>query len=1245
MPRKLASLSSNTECFLSSLTRETHLTHGKTAASTTPVPLKGLEETCFAFLVSLLCQQTRNDDSESPLIVALSALAAQPTGWLRTGIYTKHLAAIMAMGNIFLYQKALRDASSEGSSSPNTREHLLRLKDQFGVSGTGSPMDWAMSLHAFGMAIHLTEGNVGAVSWDGDRITFRGIGFSMDEFRHMINGMVDRAESYFEETLLLGFRAPAIPWEKISSSIFSDDGSVPLAQLFSKYGFPSGAQWLSSKIQGNDDLRSQYLGADGKPKVAAVNRYAAFVDMFLDLFIPCVHITGGQPPRATELLSALIRNTAQGGLRSFTIWKGKVCMTLTYNKTGNRTISRFLPRRLGNLLLLFLLIVQPFYHDLLAVHPDEPATAASPYLVNRSKTLGRIGWKPYRLSNLLRKNFATIKCEKVGTAMYRQIAVAIARKYTPGLTTGPQPKREGTMLRSLSSHDNDVQNLMETLLDEQAGHSTAIARLFYGVAMGAGGAPTRDGFCAATEAWHAVLGFYSDTSLKPKVSPADDARQKQEARLRGLRDIDLDATFRAMLGSQASLRPKQREALRAVINGHRSVSFVAGTSYGKSILFLLVAFSGYGGLSIVIVPYRALQRDLLERCRRLDIAAAIWTSQRSPPPGLALLFVTPESFVKEKFQSWMGDAIARRELDHIFVDEAHERFASFRSAWRIIGNYIDYTVQLNLTTATASPNQMKLIWEGYGQPSGQTTNIRAITTMKNISYRVRHIGHGPALADVFASIRDELVGFHQRFGQSARAFIFIEDKELIDGIAGIFGRDVARAYWYNSEDGEDALEALKTGMCRYLVSTTSTSSGIDVSLVEGVFIWAKKGKFSMFIQMGGRCGRDDNLAQVTLFSGKHIDWKDTDSDMDDFVATNTCRRSILDRMDGLERSAGCEADEAPCDLCAARRTRFANTTVVPDSDLGSEGLPSSIGYVPEVTGKSANGVSSKPATGSPQEKSRDAPEASQRCGYPPVLTLVQVPPSSARTSPPLTLPSSGQKRPADGAGPSAPKRRRTDEAQAVTHVDAARNQQITDARRAHALESLAQAEQWLYELEKFLLISQDFCLACGSTDHPLHRCEASADARKAVADALDMWNGKKWEPTKFCSCKWCCAPQFLCQRWQLDGTRFVKLSNVRCSYYGLMPLFLFMWRRSGPVFWQTLPRLSPGCREVESTEELIRHVGSSSRKGDYKDQFSSVVMMDYMFAMWTQLESKFGPKESWGVSVLKEGWPSRQDRE
>src|SRR5277367_3923289 len=100
-----------------------------------------------------------------------------------------------------------------------------------------------------------------------------------------------------------------------------------------------------------------------------VEAYQQEIKRFQELLLILMHISGGQSARAPELLGIRWKNTEQGGVRNIFIEDGLVAFVTAYHKgyrssNNIKIIHRYLPQEIGEVLVYYLWLVQPFYKKL-----------------------------------------------------------------------------------------------------------------------------------------------------------------------------------------------------------------------------------------------------------------------------------------------------------------------------------------------------------------------------------------------------------------------------------------------------------------------------------------------------------------------------------------------------------------------------------------------------------------------------------------------------------------------------------------------------------------------------------------------------------------------------------------------------------------------------------------------------------------------------------------------------------------
>jgi hypothetical protein len=107
-------------------------------------------------------------------------------------------------------------------------------------------------------------------------------------------------------------------------------------------------------------------------KPSSAKQYVAKINSFLERLLLLMHITGGQPARGPEIISIRHSNTVKGGHRNIFIKDGMVVFVTQYHKgysaSGDvKIIQRYLPRKVGELLVYYMWLVLPFQQRLEAM--------------------------------------------------------------------------------------------------------------------------------------------------------------------------------------------------------------------------------------------------------------------------------------------------------------------------------------------------------------------------------------------------------------------------------------------------------------------------------------------------------------------------------------------------------------------------------------------------------------------------------------------------------------------------------------------------------------------------------------------------------------------------------------------------------------------------------------------------------------------------------------------------------------
>ncbi|KAL6713252.1 hypothetical protein ACLMJK_009373 [Lecanora helva] len=219
-------------------------------------------------------------------------------------------------------------------------------------------------------------------------------------------------------------------------------------------------RWLYNRISENSSLSSRFfLSGPGNPwNKKELFEYTRSLRVFLEKLLVLFLISGGQPPRAPELLSLRSTNSTTTGLRNIFIEGGYVYFVTYYYKgytlsESTRIIYRYLPREIGELLVYYLWLIYPFYtrvsytvlgkpyNDYLFENPTRKATSKG----------GRI--TPERLRTIFRRESLAGLGLALNSSAYRYNSIGISRRF---------------LSKKLRFQDEDLEEVEEDLDSSEA---------------------------------------------------------------------------------------------------------------------------------------------------------------------------------------------------------------------------------------------------------------------------------------------------------------------------------------------------------------------------------------------------------------------------------------------------------------------------------------------------------------------------------------------------------------------------------------------------------------------------------------------------------------------------------------------------------------------------------------------------------------------------------------------------------
>lgn len=875
-------------------------------------------------------------------------------------------------------------------------EMVKKMVDRFMVRGTNSPMQWMLDLRTYGLKMHYSTTSAGKVDWRGeDELIYKALHFNMDAFRGWVHMTLGEAKRQMEVELLRNFQAPEVQWNKLYDDASNGSYGWNFLQDERNMFEVDGQRWLFEQIGKDSDALHDFVDpVTGQIRRAEVERYMKSVVRFRELMLVLMHVTGGQPARGPEILSVRHSNTSKGQHRNLFLEDGLVCFVTVYHKNvvstdKSKIIHRYLPREVGELVVKYLWLVLPFHVMLESQREgfgrkkigqvnsqsgDSQGGVDSQVSVGEGNSSDQKDdrkisshlwpadadgrqWTTARMTRALKMESTKGLGQKFGVQAYREIAIAISRRFMRGMSKGNELDDDD---EDENWDEDNFDGKMAEIADRQAGHGSHVAGMIYArliQEMSGSVVEVRKGFRASSVMWHAFLRFPSamdgDDGEKRAGSKRgrsevgrvminwqDGQERAQVGRWKLARQIDLDVELKRAFGEDAEFRGQQRAALEAIIRGDARVVAIMATGEGKSMLFMLPAICVRGGMTIVVLPLISLRQDMMRRCRKLGLSCVEWSSRRVIDDA-GIVMVTPEGVGSDGFQTFLNRVSGK--IDRIVIDECHVVLndeSTFRTRMQQLGNLTRAGVQMVLLTATLPVEKRGELWKRmYWNRDGDGIKLfHGSTTRENIRYVVRELEGMKRREAEEAIVR--MIGRKHRQCLPGKVIVYCNTVREVQMYSDELGVD---GYFSRAEMKREKLDDFVTGRQQLIVATSALGMGVDIPDIRAVIHVGRPRKLEEYLQESGRAGRDRKRSEAIVIlheksrrgqgigqgeGGKYGFVKRSDDDLvgeylqdracleGEEYRVKRCRRVMIDEyMDGVIARGECRGDEERCDVC------------------------------------------------------------------------------------------------------------------------------------------------------------------------------------------------------------------------------------------------------------------------------------------------------------------------------------------
>ena len=361
--------------------------------------LQAGEDASLAFWIAMFDHALQDREFESGIISAAAVLGleVEKEGWKSALTYTPALSAIITtMRALVVYQGyqerqvAIERLLTQGLSQSQARrqapavvEGVDALTKRFmtirSFGGMISPMDRLLHQRTYGLRIRYTTKAEGRVSWNGSRILIDSTEFSMDDIRTVVHGLVDTASKRLHEELLFVAKekAPELDiCQLVDNPVETTKGWSFLNDTRNRFAV-DGGRWLLDRLASDEEdsgLERLFVGGldgverweDIRWRQRQVEDYLRCARRFKEELLVLVHLSAGAPARATELLSiGRVNGTETRNQRGIFVDSGMVSFVTAYHKgfsasNNAKIIHRYVPREVGELVVKYLWLVEPF---------------------------------------------------------------------------------------------------------------------------------------------------------------------------------------------------------------------------------------------------------------------------------------------------------------------------------------------------------------------------------------------------------------------------------------------------------------------------------------------------------------------------------------------------------------------------------------------------------------------------------------------------------------------------------------------------------------------------------------------------------------------------------------------------------------------------------------------------------------------------------------------------------------------
>lgn len=390
-----------------------------------------------------------------------------------------------------------------------------------------------------------------------------------------------------------------------------------------------------------------------------------------------------------------------------------------------------------------------------------------------------------------------------------------------------------------------------------------------------------------------------------------------------------------------TLKPLQKQIIKAIVEEGRDVMAVLATGYGKSICYQLpFVVLGQTKSIIVVSPLIALMEDQSSALEEKNIPVICMNSnmgsrvkeyekdQILDKKQNKIIYMTPEYLVNcEDFITdlWNSDLLA-----FVAIDESHcvsSWGSDFRPEYKALGCLKRWLPSLNIMALTATATSK--VRSDISSCLGLSNPLEIVSSFDRPNL---FIECGTKTSDIKYDL-EPIIKSTQQDLNPTYGIVYVRTREMTDKVAKVLGSLGCLVGTYHAgldlQTRKTTQQAFSSGQIKWIVATVAFGMGIDQN-VNFVIHYGSPGDMESYYQEIGRAGRDGSRSTCRLFYEKddmvinRVLLKDIKDPaykrfregqirlMEKFLKSDTCRRgSILSYFGESWTKPNCSM----CDNC------------------------------------------------------------------------------------------------------------------------------------------------------------------------------------------------------------------------------------------------------------------------------------------------------------------------------------------